>query len=151
MDTPKRTMRRKEVRWNMAIEKTFSMVKPDGVDRRLVGEVVRRYESNGLKISALKMTRLAKEEAERFYEVHRGKPFFDELVRFMTSGPVVPMVVEGENAIARVREIMGATDYRKALPGTIRAEFAREITRNIVHGSDGPQTASAEIKFFFGN
>ncbi len=131
-------------------EKTFSMVKPDGVERGLVGEVIRRYESNGLKISALRMTRLVPQQAQEFYEVHRSKPFFDELVVFITSGPVVGMVVEGVDAIRRVREIMGATDFKKALPGTIRAEFAREITRNIVHGSDGPDTAAKEIGFFFG-
>ena len=131
-------------------EKTFSMVKPDGVERGLIGEVIRRYESNGLKISALRMTRLVPKQAQEFYSVHRAKPFFDELVVFITSGPVVGMVVEGERAIRRVREIMGATDFKKALPGTIRADFAREITRNIVHGSDGPDTAATEIGFFFG-
>lgn len=131
-------------------EKTFSMVKPDGVGRGLVGEVIRRYESNGLKISALRMTRLVPKQAQEFYAVHRSKPFFDELVVFITSGPVVGMVVEGEDAIRRVREIMGATDFKKALPGTIRADFAREITRNIVHGSDAPDTAAKEIGFFFG-
>lgn len=134
----------------MAFEKTFSMVKPDGVERNLIGEVIRRYESNGLKISEVKMTRLTKEQAEKFYDVHRDKPFFKDLIGFMTSGHVVPMVVEGADAISRVRDIMGATDYRKALPGTIRADFARDITKNIVHGSDGPKTAEAEIAFFFG-
>ncbi|MBI4177825.1 nucleoside-diphosphate kinase [bacterium] len=135
----------------MSSEKTFSMVKPDGVARRLVGEVIRRYESNGLSITALTMTRLTRERAESFYGVHRDKPFFEELVRFITSGPVVAMRVEGDEAISRVREIMGATDYKKALPGTIRADFAREITKNIVHGSDAPETAAAEIRFFFGD
>lgn len=135
----------------MAIEKTFTMVKPDGVERRLVGEVIRRYESNGLKISALRMTRLTPGQGQEFYSVHRGKPFFDDLVAFIASGPVVGMVMEGEDAIRKVREIMGATDWRKALPGTIRADFAKEITRNIVHGSDGPDTAAEEIAFFFGS
>ena len=132
------------------IEKTFSMVKPDGVERGLVGEVIRRYESNGLRISALQMLRLTPGRAQEFYSVHRDKPFFDELVAFIASGSIVAMVVEGDDAIRRAREIMGATDFRKALPGTIRADFAREITRNIVHGSDGPQTAAQEIAFFFG-
>lgn len=134
----------------MAVERTFTMVKPDGVERGLIGEVIRRYESNGLKISALRLTRLVPNQAQEFYAVHRAKPFFDELVVFITSGPVVGMIAEGEDAIRRVRDLMGATDYRKALPGTIRADFAKEITRNIVHGSDGPETAAAEIKFFFG-
>ena len=135
----------------MAIEKTFSMVKPDGVKRGLVGEVVRRYESNGLKITALRMIHLTPGRTQEFYSVHRGKPFFDELVAFIASGPVVAMRVEGDDAIGRVREIMGATDYKKALPGTIRADYAREITRNIVHGSDAPETAEQEISFFFGS
>lgn len=134
----------------MAIERTFSMVKPDGVERGLIGEVIRRYESNGLRVTALRMERFTQDRARGFYDVHRDKPFFGELVGFVSSGPVVGMVVEGENAIRRVREIMGATDYRKALPGTIRADFAREITRNIVHGSDAPDTAGREITFFFG-
>ncbi|OGH59751.1 MAG: nucleoside-diphosphate kinase [Candidatus Lindowbacteria bacterium RIFCSPLOWO2_12_FULL_62_27] len=132
------------------MERTFSMVKPDGVDRGLIGEVLRRYESNGLKISALRMTRLVPGRTQEFYGMHRGKPFFDELVAFVSSGPVVGMVVEGEDAIRRVRDIMGATNYKQAIPGTIRAEFAREITRNIVHGSDSPESAAREIEFFFG-
>lgn len=134
----------------MAVEKTFSMVKPDGVERKLVGEVIRRYESNGLRIAALRLIRLTPGQGQEFYAVHRDKPFFDELVAFIASGPVVGMALEGEDAIRRVREIMGATDYHKALPGTIRADFAREITRNIVHGSDAAETAAKEIAFFFG-
>ena len=127
------------------------MVKPDGVKRNLVGEVIRRYESNGLKITALRMVQLTPGRTQEFYSVHSGKPFFDELVAFIASGPVVAMRVEGEEAIRRVRDIMGATDYKKALPGTIRADYAREITRNIVHGSDAPETARQEISFFFGS
>lgn len=134
----------------MAVEKTFTMVKPDGVERNLIGEVIRRYESNGLKITQLRMVRFSKDRAQAFYDVHREKPFYHELVEFIISGPVVGMVAEGEDAIRRVREIMGATDFRKALPGTIRADFAREITKNIVHGSDAPDTAAREIKLFFG-
>ena len=134
----------------MESEQTFSMVKPDGVERRLIGEVIRRYESNDLSITALRMTKLSLDQAREFYGVHRDKPFFNDLVAFITSGPIVAMRVEGEESIRRVREIMGATDHRKALPGTIRADFAREITRNIVHGSDAPETAQTELRFFFG-
>lgn len=125
------------------------MVKPDGVQRGLIGEVIRRYEANGLKITAIRMVHLTPGRTQEFYGVHRGKPFFDELVAFIASGPVVAMRVEGEDAVRRVREIMGATDWRKALPGTIRADYAREITRNIVHGSDATDTARQEIAFFF--
>jgi len=131
------------------IERTLSIVKPDGVARDLVGEVVRRFESAGLKVVALKMTRLERKEAEGFYHVHRQRPFFLSLVEFMSSGPIVPMVLEGEGAIARVRTIMGATDPAKADPGTIRKDFASSIEKNIVHGSDAPATASFEIGYFF--
>lgn len=130
-------------------ERTLSIVKPDGVARGLVGEVVRRFEAAGLKVVALKMTRLERREAEGFYHVHRTRPFFPSLVEFMTSGPIVPMVLEGEGAIARVRSIMGATDPAKADPGTIRKDFASSIEKNIVHGSDAPETAAFEIGYFF--
>jgi nucleoside-diphosphate kinase len=131
------------------IERTLSIVKPDGVTRDLVGEVVRRFESAGLKVVALKMVRLDRREAEGFYHVHRQRPFFPSLVEFMTSGPIVPMVLEGEGAIARARSIMGATDPAKADPGTIRKDFASSIEKNIVHGSDAPDTACIEIGYFF--
>lgn len=134
----------------MSMQRTFSMVKPDGVERKLIGEVIRRYEANGLRIAALKMVHLKAEDTREFYSVHRGKPFYDQLVEFISSGPVVGMIVEGEEAVGRVREIMGATNWQNALPGTIRADFAREITKNIVHGSDAPETAAQEIQFFFG-
>jgi len=132
------------------IERTLSIVKPDGVARDLVGEVVRRFESAGLKVVALKMVRLDRRGAEGFYHVHRQRPFFPSLVEFMTSGPIVPMVLEGEGAIVRARSIMGATDPAKADPGTIRKDFASSIEKNIVHGSDAPATASFEIGYFFG-
>jgi nucleoside-diphosphate kinase len=131
------------------IERTLSIVKPDGVTRGLVGEVVRRFEAAGLKVVALRMLRLERREAEGFYHVHRARPFFPSLVEFMTSGPIVPMVLEGEGAIARVRSIMGATDPAKADPGTIRKDFASSIEKNIVHGSDAPETAAFEIGYFF--
>ena len=131
------------------IERTLSIVKPDGVARNVVGEVVRRFESAGLKVVALKMTSLGRAEAEGFYHVHRQRPFFSSLVEFMSSGPIVPMVLEGEGAIARVRTIMGATDPAKAEPGTIRKDFASSIEKNIVHGSDAPATAVFEIGYFF--
>ena len=131
------------------IERTLSIVKPDGVARNVVGEVVRRFESAGLKVVALKMTRLGRADAEGFYHVHRQRPFFSSLVEFMSSGPIVPMVLEGEGAIARVRTIMGATDPAKADPGTIRKDFASSIEKNIVHGSDAPATAAFEIGYFF--
>jgi nucleoside-diphosphate kinase len=131
------------------IEKTLSIVKPDGVTKNLVGEVVRRFEAAGLRVVALKMVRLDRGEAEGFYHVHRERPFFASLVAFMTSGPIVPMVLEGEDAIAKVRTIMGATDPAKAGAGTIRKDFASSIEKNIVHGSDAPSTASFEIGYFF--
>jgi len=131
------------------MEKTLSIIKPDGVARGLIGEVVNRLESNGLKIIAMKMLKMTKDQAENFYAVHQEKPFFQSLTYFMSSGPVVAMVLEGEDAIARYRDIMGATDYRKAAEGTIRKEFATDIEKNIVHGSDSPETAPVEIGFFF--
>lgn len=132
------------------IEKTLAIVKPDGVQAGLVGEVVRRFEAAGLRILALKMVRLDAAAAGGFYHVHRSRPFFASLVSFMTSGPIVPMVLEGEEAIARVRGLMGATDPAKADPGTIRRDYASSIEKNIVHGSDGSATASFEIGYFFG-
>lgn len=131
------------------IERTLSIVKPDGVAKNLIGEVVRRFEAAGLRVVALKLTRLDRREAEGFYHVHRERPFFASLVEFMTSGPVVPMVLEGEDAIAKVRKLMGATDPAKADPGTIRRDHADSIEKNIVHGSDSPATAGFEIGYFF--
>jgi nucleoside-diphosphate kinase len=132
----------------MALERTLSIVKPDGVSRNLIGEVYRRFEQAGLSVIAARMLHLSQREAEGFYAVHRERPFFKDLVRFMTSGPVVVQVLEGENAIARNREIMGATDPKKAAKGTIRAEFALSIEQNVVHGSDAPETAAQEIAYF---
>ncbi|HEV8700538.1 MAG TPA: nucleoside-diphosphate kinase [Candidatus Polarisedimenticolia bacterium] len=131
------------------MERTLSIVKPDGVAKNLVGEVVRRFEAAGLRVVALKMTRLDRREAEGFYHVHRERPFFPSLVEFMTSGPIVPMVLEGEEAIATVRRLMGATDPAKADAGTIRRDHAASIEKNIVHGSDSPATAGFEIGYFF--
>jgi nucleoside-diphosphate kinase len=133
----------------MAIERTLSIVKPDGVQKNLIGEVYRRFEQAGLKIVAARMLRLSEAQAEGFYAVHRERPFYRDLVRYMTSGPVMVQVLEGDNAIERNREIMGATDPKKAAKGTIRAEFAASIEENVVHGSDGPDTARQEIGFFF--
>jgi nucleoside-diphosphate kinase len=133
----------------MALERTLSIVKPDGVARNLIGEVYRRFESRGLRIVATRMLRLSQQQAELFYEVHRERPFYKDLVRYMTSGPVVAQVLEGENAIASNREIMGATDPKKAAAGTIRADLAQSIEQNVVHGSDAPETALREIAFFF--
>ena len=133
----------------MAPERTLSIVKPDGVTRNLIGEVYRRFESAGLRIVAARMVHLSQADAEGFYAVHRERPFFKDLVRYMTSGPVVIQVLEGDNAIARNREIMGATDPRKAAPGTIRADLAQSIEANTVHGSDAADTAANEIAYFF--
>ena len=133
----------------MALERTLSIVKPDGVSRNLIGEVYRRFETAGLSIIAARMLWLSAREAEGFYAVHRERPFFKDLVRYMTSGPVMVQVMEGEGAIARNREIMGATDPKKAAPGTIRADLALSIEQNVVHGSDAPQTAEREIAYFF--
>ncbi len=133
----------------MAVEQTLSLIKPDGVARRLMGEVIGRFERAGLTIKAMKMVRLTKSQAERFYAVHRERPFFDSLTTFMSSGPIVAMILEGDNAILRNRDLMGHTNYQLAAPGTIRADFARDIEANIVHGSDGPETARQEIAFFF--
>jgi len=133
----------------MTIERTLSLVKPDGVSRGLIGEVIGRFENAGLKIRALKMVHLTREQARAFYTVHQERPFYDSLTIFMSSGPIVAMILEGENAIQKNRDLMGATDYRQAAPGTIRADFAKDIEANIVHGSDGPDTAKTEIGFFF--
>ena len=133
----------------MALERTLSIVKPDGVAGNLIGEVYRRFEKAGLKIVAARMLALSQREAEGFYAVHRERPFFRDLVRYMCSGPVMVQVLEGESAIAKNREIMGATDPKKAAPGTIRADLATSIEQNVVHGSDGPETAAREITFFF--
>jgi len=133
----------------MSIERTLSIVKPDGVGRNLIGEVYRRFEQVGLQVVAGRMMRLSQAEAEGFYAVHRERPFFKDLVRFMTSGPVMVQVLEGENAIAKNREVMGATDPKKASKGTIRADLATSIDENIVHGSDAADTAAREINYFF--
>jgi nucleoside-diphosphate kinase len=133
----------------MAIERTLSIVKPDGVARNLIGAVYGRFEQAGLVIVAARMLHLSQADAEAFYGVHRERPFFKDLVRFMTSGPVIVQVLEGEGAIAKHREIMGATDPKKADKGTIRADFATSIDENVVHGSDAPDAAAREIGFFF--
>ena len=133
----------------MAIERTLSIIKPDAVAKNVIGRIYSRFESNGLKIVAAKMAWLSPQEAGQFYEVHKERPFYGELVEFMTSGPVMVQVLEGEDAIAKNRELMGATDPKKAAPGTIRADFAESIDANAVHGSDGPDTAKVEIAFFF--
>ena len=133
----------------MPIERTLSIVKPDGVGRNLIGEVYRRFEQVGLKVVAARMMHLCQAEAQGFYAVHRERPFFKDLVRFMTSGPVMVQVLEGDNAIAKNREVMGATDPKKAAKGTIRADLASSIDENVVHGSDAPDTAAREISYFF--
>ncbi len=133
----------------MAVERTLSIIKPDAVAKNVIGEIYSRFERGGLRIVAAKMTWLAQPDAEGFYAVHQGRPFFKDLVAFMTSGPVMIQVLEGENAIAKNRDLMGATDPKKAAPGTIRADFAESIDANAAHGSDGPETARTEIAFFF--
>ena len=133
----------------MAVERTLSIVKPDGVAKNLIGEVYRRFEKAGLQVVAAKMLRLRQDQAEGFYAVHKARPFYADLVRYMTSGPVMVQVLEGENAIKANRDIMGATNPKQAAPGTIRADFAASIEENVVHGSDGPDTAKNEIGFFF--
>lgn len=131
------------------MERTLSIVKPDGVRKNVIGEVIGRFEKNGLTVSALKMASLTKKEAEGFYAVHKERPFFADLTDFMSSGPVVLMVLSGEGAIKKVRDLMGATDPSKAAPGTIRKDLADSIEANIVHGSDAPETAVFEIGYFF--
>jgi nucleoside-diphosphate kinase len=133
----------------MAVERTLSIIKPDAVAKNVIGKIYSRFESNGLKIIASRMKHLSRGEAEGFYAVHRERPFFKDLVDFMISGPVMIQVLEGENAIAKNRELMGATDPKKAEKGTIRADFAESIDANAVHGSDGPDTAKVEIAYFF--
>ena len=131
------------------MERTLSIIKPDGVARGIIGEVIKRLEINHLKIVAMKMMKMDTAQAQGFYSVHKERPFFDSLTHFMTSGPVVVMVLKGENAITKYREIMGATDYREAAEGTIRKDFATDIEKNVVHGSDSPETAAFEIGYFF--
>ncbi len=131
------------------MERTLSIIKPDGTSRGLIGEVIKRLEENNIKIIAAKMIHMTKKQAQGFYAVHKERPFFDSLTDFMCSGPVVVMVLTGENVIPRYRELMGATDYREAAEGTIRKDFATDIEKNIVHGSDAPETAAFEISYFF--
>jgi len=133
----------------MAIERTLSIIKPDAVGKNVIGEIYTRFEKAGLRIVAARMLHLTAEQAGAFYAVHKERPFYKDLVSFMTSGPVMVQVLEGENAIAKNREVMGATDPAKAAPGTIRADFAKTVDENAVHGSDGPDTAKVEIAFFF--
>ena len=133
----------------MSIERTFSIVKPDAVRRNLIGKIYERFESGGLQLLAARMIHLTRAQAQEFYAVHRERPFYNDLVEYMISGPVMVQVLEGENAIARNREIMGATNPADAAPGTIRADFAESVEANAVHGSDGPDTAREEIAFFF--
>jgi len=133
----------------MAVERTLSIVKPDAVAKNVIGQIYSRFENAGLRIIAARMLQLSQQQAEGFYAVHRDRPFFRDLVQFMISGPIIVQVLEGENAIAKNRELMGATDPRKAEKGTIRADFADSIDANAVHGSDSPETARTEIGFFF--
>ena len=133
----------------MAIERTFSIIKPDAVAKNAIGAIVAKFEAGGLRVVAQRMVRLTEAQARGFYAVHKERPFYNDLVKFMTEGPVVVQVLEGENAIARNREIMGATNSKEAAPGTIRNEFGTSIERNAVHGSDAPETARTEINFFF--
>jgi nucleoside-diphosphate kinase len=133
----------------MGVERTLSIIKPDSVAKNIIGQIYDRFEKAGLKIIAAKMLHLSQRQAEGFYAIHKERPFFNDLVAFMTSGPVFVQVLEGENAIARHREVMGATDPKQAEPGTIRADFAESIDENAVHGSDGADTAKTEIDFFF--
>ncbi|HQT25259.1 MAG TPA: nucleoside-diphosphate kinase [Burkholderiales bacterium] len=133
----------------MAVERTLSIIKPDAVAKNVIGKIISRFEDNGLRIAAARMKQLSQKEAEGFYAVHRERPFFNDLVKFMISGPVMVMVLEGDNAILKNRNLMGATDPKKADKGTIRADFAESIDANAVHGSDGPETAATEIAYFF--
>ena len=133
----------------MAVERTISIIKPDAVAKNLIGKIYSRFEDNGLQIIAARMLHLSREQAEGFYAVHRERPFFNDLVAFMTSGPVMVQVLAGENAVAKNRELMGATNPAEAAPGTIRADFASSIDENAVHGSDSPETAATEIAYFF--
>jgi len=135
----------------MAVEQTLSIIKPDGVQKNLIGEIYSRFEKGGLEIVAARMMHLTEEQAQGFYAVHKERPFFNDLVSYMTSGPVVVQALKGENAIAKNREIMGATNPADADPGTIRKDFAASIEENVVHGSDAPETAAVEIAYFFGD
>jgi nucleoside-diphosphate kinase len=141
-----------EKRKELAImERTLAIIKPDGVARGIIGELVKRLENNDFRIMAMKMLHLTKQQAEGFYAVHQGKPFFESLTDFMSSGPAVVMILEGEDVISRYRELMGATNYKDAAEGTIRKEFATDIEKNVVHGSDAPETAAFEMAYFFNN
>jgi nucleoside-diphosphate kinase len=133
------------------MERTLAIIKPDGVVRGVIGEVIKRLENNKIKIVAMKMLSMNKARAEGFYAVHKERPFFDSLTDFMASGPIVVMILQGENVIAKYRDLMGATNYKEAAAGTIRKDFATDIEKNIVHGSDGPETAAFEIGYFFNN
>ena len=133
----------------MAVERTLSIIKPDAVAKNVIGQIYGRFEAAGLKVIAARMTHLSQQDAEGFYAVHKGRPFFNDLVKFMISGPVMIQALEGEGAIAKNRELMGATDPKKAEKGTIRADFAESIDANAVHGSDAPETAAVEVAFFF--
>ena len=133
----------------MVIERTLSIIKPDAVEKNVIGEIYSRFESNGLKIIAARLVRLSRADAEGFYDVHRDRPFFNELVEFMISGPAMVQVLEGEDAIKKNRELMGATDPKKAEKGTIRADYAESIQANAVHGSDAPETAAVELAYYF--
>lgn len=135
----------------MSLERTLSIIKPDAVQKNVIGKIYSRFEAAGLKIVAAKMVKLSLDQAKTFYDVHRGKPFFEGLAAFISSGPIMVQVLEGENAIKKNREIMGATNPKDAAPGTIRADFAESIDLNAVHGSDAPETAQVEISFFFKN
>jgi len=131
------------------VERTLSIIKPDGVAKNVIGEVIKRFETDGIKIAAMKMIQLTKTQAQGFYAVHKERPFFDSLTDFMTSGPIVVMVLEGEDVIARNRKLMGATNFEEAEEGTIRKDYATNIEKNVVHGSDAPETAAFEIGYFF--
>lgn len=133
------------------MERTLSLIKPDGVGKNIIGEVIKRFESNGIKIVAMKMLHLTQKQAEGFYAVHKERPFFGSLTEFMTSGPIVAMVLEGDNVIEKNRKLMGATNFKEAEEGTIRRDFATDIEKNVVHGSDAPETAEFEINYFFNN
>jgi nucleoside-diphosphate kinase len=131
------------------VERTLSIIKPDGVAKNVIGDVIRRFETNGIKVAAMKMIQLTKTQAQGFYAVHKERPFFNSLTDFMTSGPIVVMVLEGKEVIAKNRELMGATNFKEAKEGTIRRDYATDIEKNVVHGSDAPETATFEIKYFF--
>jgi len=133
------------------VERTLSIIKPDGVKKNVIGEVIKRFETDGIKIAAMKMIQLTKTDAQGFYAVHKERPFFDSLTDFMTSGPIVVIVLEGDDVIARNRKLMGATNFEEAEDGTIRKDYATNIEQNVVHGSDAPETAASEIGYFFNN